>query len=57
MHNPTIEVETVAERCESKRAKRALARVDVVLGCVDRDGVRFQLNEFCCRWRAVGLRP
>lgn len=44
-----IEVEVVDTPLESDRAKAALARVDVVIGCVDHDGVRFALNEFCCR--------
>ena len=44
-----IEVEVVDTPLESDRAKVALARVDVVVGCVDHDGARFALNEFCCR--------
>lgn len=45
----SIEVEVVSERFPSEEAKEALSRVGVVMGCVDRDGVRFELNEFCCR--------
>ena len=43
-----VEVEMVEASFESTEAKAALARVDVVAGCVDHDGPRFTLNEFCC---------
>src|SRR5262245_8842059 len=44
----SIEVEAIPQRFQSERAKQALARADVVMGCVDTDGARFLLNEFCC---------
>lgn len=44
-----IDVEVVETPLESDEAKAALAGVDVVVGCVDHDGPRFSLNEFCCR--------
>ncbi len=42
-------VETVRGRLDSEEAKTSLANVDVVVGCVDHDGSRFALNEFCCQ--------
>ena len=44
-----IEIEMVQARVERPEAKAALADVDVVVGCVDHDGPRFVLNEFCCK--------
>jgi molybdopterin/thiamine biosynthesis adenylyltransferase len=41
-------LQAISDRFPSERAKEALSRVDVVMGCVDRDGARFLLNEFCC---------
>lgn len=44
-----IEVEVVEGRLESADAKAALAVADIVVGCLDHDGPRFALNEFCCQ--------
>jgi len=44
----SIKVEMVRERFPAEQAREALDGVDVVMGCVDRDGPRFLLNEFCC---------
>ena len=44
-----IEIEVMQARIESLEAKAALAGVDAVVGCVDHDGPRFVLNEFCCK--------
>ena len=44
-----IEVETCMHRLEEEGAKAVLTGLDVVLGCLDNDGPRFDLNEFCCR--------
>lgn len=46
--DPEIEVTMVKAALESDEAKAALSTVDVVVGCVDHDGARFSLNEFCC---------
>ena len=43
-----IEIEVVEAPFENTEAKAALAGVDVVVGCVDHDGPRFAINEFCC---------
>ena len=43
-----MEIEIVEARFESSKARAALVDVDVVVGCVDHDGPRFALNEFCC---------
>ncbi len=47
--DPEIEVDTVPHRFENPTAQDALKGVDVVVGCVDHDGPRFLVNEFCCR--------
>ena len=44
-----IEVEVVEGRLESADAKAALAVAGIVVGCLDHDGPRFALNEFCCQ--------
>ena len=44
-----IEIEVMQARIESPEAQDVLAGVDVVVGCVDHDGPRFVLNEFCCK--------
>lgn len=44
-----ITIEVVDAPLESAEAKAALAGVDVVVGCVDHDGPRFVLNQFCCQ--------
>ena len=44
-----IEIEVMQARVESPEAQAALAGVSVVVGCVDHDGPRFVLNEFCCK--------
>ena len=49
MIDSKTETEVIEDRLESAEAKAALAGVDVVVGCVDHDGPRFALNEFCCR--------
>ena len=49
MIDPGIKLEAVDARLEHGEAEAALAGVDVVVGCVDHDGARFTLNEFCCR--------
>ncbi|MYA09947.1 MAG: ThiF family adenylyltransferase [Holophagales bacterium] len=46
--DPKIDVTVVKAPLEDEEAKAALAAVDVVVGCVDHDGPRFALNEFCC---------
>ena len=46
--DPGIDVQTVAKRGEDSAAREALAKVDVVVGCLDHDGPRFLLNKFCC---------
>ena len=49
MIDSEIEIEAVDARLEYAEAEAALAGVDVVVGCVDHDGARFALNEFCCQ--------
>ena len=44
-----IGIETIQARIESPEAQAALTNVDIVVGCVDHDGPRFVLNEFCCK--------
>ena len=48
--DPGIEIDTVPHRFENSTAQDALKGVDVVVGCVDHDGPRFLVNEFCCRY-------
>ena len=44
-----IEIEVVPARVESPEAEASLARVDVVMACLDNDGPRSVLNKFCCK--------
>lgn len=44
-----INVEVIQARFEDPEAQGALKCVDVIMGCVDHDGPRFLLNEFCCK--------
>ena len=44
-----IEIEVIQACIENSEAQDALAGVDIVVGCVDHDGPRFVLNEFCCK--------
>lgn len=44
-----VEIEVIQARIENPEAKDALAGVDIVMGCLDHDGPRFMLNEFCCK--------
>ena len=43
------DIEVAQDRFEDAEAQAALTGVDFVMGCVDHDGPRFLLNEFCCR--------
>ena len=43
-----IEIEVMQACIERPEAEDALAGVDIVVGCLDHDGPRFVLNEFCC---------
>lgn len=47
--DPSVDVEFHPTPFESHDAQIALVSVDVVMGCVDHDGPRFKINEFCCR--------
>lgn len=44
-----IKVEIVPACVESAEAQASLTGVDVVMGCLDNDGPRSVLNEFCCK--------
>ena len=44
-----IEIEVIQECIENPKVHDVLAGVDIVVGCVDHDGPRFVLNEFCCK--------
>lgn len=44
----TIEVVAIPERFQSPQGRKALQSVDVVMGCMDGDGARLELNELCC---------
>ena len=44
-----MEVDVRQARIEDSNAQAALSTVDVVMGCLDHDGPRFALNEFCCK--------
>ena len=44
-----VDIEVQPTPFESREAQAALANVDVLMGCVDHDGPRFLLNEFCCK--------
>jgi molybdopterin/thiamine biosynthesis adenylyltransferase len=48
MIDSTIDVVAVPERFQSPEGRKALEGVDIVMGCVDRDGARLELNEWCC---------
>jgi len=48
MIDSSIEVVAVPESFQSPEGRKALEQVDVVMGCMDRDGARLELNEFCC---------
>ena len=45
--NPAAEIDLVQDSFISERGFAALRAADVVIGCVDRTGARFVLNEFC----------
>ena len=47
--DPEIATQIQPTTFESPQAQAALSNVDVVMGCVDHDGPRFLLNEFCCK--------
>lgn len=44
----TIDVEALPIFFQSPEGRKVLRDVDVLMGCVDRDGARFELNEFAC---------
>jgi hypothetical protein len=46
---PNARIDLIDAGFPSEKALSALANVDVVFGCVDREGVRFKLNEACTR--------
>lgn len=48
--NPTIEVNKVTGSVVSEAGFRALRNVTYVFGCVDNDGARVVLNEFCAAY-------
>jgi hypothetical protein len=45
--NPEAKVTSIDEAFPSERAVNALKEVDVVFGCLDKEGVRFKLNKIC----------
>ena len=47
--DPAVGVQFQQTPFEGPEAQAALTNVDVVMGCVDHDGPRFLLNEFCCK--------
>ncbi|MCY3826673.1 MAG: ThiF family adenylyltransferase [Candidatus Dadabacteria bacterium] len=44
-----VEIEVIQACIEDPEARDALAGVDIVVGCLDHDGPRSVLNEFCCK--------
>jgi len=48
MIDSSIGVVALPERFQSPEGRKALEEEDVIMGCIDRDGARFELNEFCC---------
>lgn len=48
---PDARIESVEQSLLSRKAFAALRRADFVFGCVDNDGVRFVLLDFCCACR------
>jgi len=47
--DPNIEVDAITAKFPDPVALEAIKNADYVMGCVDRDGVRLELNEFICR--------
>lgn len=47
--DPAVAVEVQPALLETREARADLTKMDVVMGCVDHDGPRFLLNEFCCK--------
>lgn len=45
--SPQIKVDVIADRLESRGALEAVRATDYVFGCLDQDGARFILNEYC----------
>jgi hypothetical protein len=45
--SPDAEITPVPRPLDSKQARKAIAGVDVVFGCVDEEGPRFTLNNLC----------
>ena len=48
--NPAIEVETIKDTLVSTAALSAVARADHVFGCLDSEGTRLVLNEWCAAY-------
>lgn len=49
----TVHVERIATELRSRRALTALGEASVVFGCVDNDGARLILTEFCAAYRKL----
>ena len=45
-----IECRAIQDKVECSDARIALSGVDIVVGCVDRDGPRFVINKLCCEY-------
>jgi molybdopterin-synthase adenylyltransferase len=51
--NPTIRLERISADLRTRRALTALREASVVFGCVDNDGARLILTEFCAAYRKL----
>lgn len=51
LYNPTVEVIRIGEVLQSQAAFRTLHDADFVFGCVDSEGARLVLTEFCAAFK------
>jgi molybdopterin/thiamine biosynthesis adenylyltransferase len=47
--DPSIRVTAIPARLQGPAARKAIAEADFLIGCLDSDGARLELNELCCR--------
>lgn len=48
--DPSLEVQAVTERAQTPKARAALLQADVLVGCVDDDGARLELQVLAARY-------
>lgn len=51
--DPNIKIKLIRNRLESKEAFNAIVEADIVIGCLDSDGARSNLNELCIAYGVI----